>query len=262
MKLKRGGLEAVIDPDSGGRLASLKFNGQELLVTEGDGATEWGCYPMVPWAGRVRDGRFTWNDRVHRLPINCGPHALHGTVFDAPWEVSGPQSLRCRLGPTWPWLGEVRSRFTLSDDAFEWRLDVHSEHDAFPVVVGWHPWFRRSVGDGPSVRLDFEPLKMYERDASGIPTGACVPPTSGPWDDCFVDLKKPPRLTWSNGVSVVVESSCDHWVVYDQPAHAVCVEPQSGPPDAFNLGAAAVARPGLPVSHTMRIRVLDAVSSV
>ena len=30
-------------------------------------------------------------------------------------------------------------------------------------------------------------------------------------------------------------SDCRHWVVYDEPAHATCVEPQSGPPDAFNL---------------------------
>jgi galactose mutarotase-like enzyme len=38
-------------------------------------------------------------------------------------------------------------------------------------------------------------------------------------------------------------------VALDEPEHAICVEPQSHPPDAFNLGP-AVARPGKPVVAT------------
>jgi aldose 1-epimerase len=37
-------------------------------------------------------------------------------------------------------------------------------------------------------------------------------------------------------------------VVYDEPAHATCVEPQSGPPDAFNLGRARDLEPGASLS--------------
>jgi aldose 1-epimerase len=29
-------------------------------------------------------------------------------------------------------------------------------------------------------------------------------------------------------------STCDHVVLYDEPRHAICVEPQTGPPDALN----------------------------
>jgi aldose 1-epimerase len=45
-------------------------------------------------------------------------------------------------------------------------------------------------------------------------------------------------------------SDCTHLVVYDQPAHALCVEPETGPPDAFNLGLAAVVAPGRPLVAT------------
>ena len=51
-----------------------------------------------------------------------------------------------------------------------------------------------------------------------------------------------------------MSSSCDHWVVYDEPEHAVCIEPQSGPPDAFNLGGSEVASPDHPVVHQMTLR--------
>jgi aldose 1-epimerase len=42
-------------------------------------------------------------------------------------------------------------------------------------------------------------------------------------------------------------------VVYDKPEHATCVEPQSGPPDAVNLGVATVLEPGEMVQRSMTI---------
>ena len=34
-----------------------------------------------------------------------------------------------------------------------------------------------------------------------------------------------------------IDASCDHWVVYSEPADSICVEPQSEPPDFVNLRA-------------------------
>ena len=63
----------TIDPAAGGRLASLVVAGSELLVTEGMGPIMWGCYPMAPFAGRIRDGRFTFDGREHTLPREARP---------------------------------------------------------------------------------------------------------------------------------------------------------------------------------------------
>ena len=48
-----------------------------------------------------------------------------------------------------------------------------------------------------------------------------------------------------------LSSSCQWWVVYSEPEHAICVEPQSGPPDAANL-APEIVVPGRPLEHVMR----------
>jgi aldose 1-epimerase len=48
---------------------------------------------------------------------------------------------------------------------------------------------------------------------------------------------------WPGLLEVALAASVTHWVYYDQPAHAVCVEPQTAPPDALNLGG-AVLEPG------------------
>jgi aldose 1-epimerase len=40
---------------------------------------------------------------------------------------------------------------------------------------------------------------------------------------------------WHGALELTVDSSCDDLVVFDQPTHAICVEPQTGPPDALRL---------------------------
>ena len=66
-----------------------------------------------------------------------------------------------------------------------------------------------------------------------LSTNSSTCPT-GPWDDCFVNTE-PVALTFDGvDVETAIRTAPD-WVVYDMPAHATCVEPQSGPPDAFNI---------------------------
>ena len=83
--LASGPARLSVSPADGGRFSSLVVDGHELLVTEGYGPIRWGCYPMVPFAGRIREGRFTFRGRAVELPRNLPPHAIHGTVFERPW---------------------------------------------------------------------------------------------------------------------------------------------------------------------------------
>jgi aldose 1-epimerase len=80
-----------------------------------------------------------------------------------------------------------------------------------------------------------------------------VEPSDPPWDDCFMNTD-PVALHYDRAVAAVVEvtSDCDHWVVYDEPSNATCVEPQSGPPDAFNLEPHVVS-PTAPLARAMTI---------
>ena len=58
-------------------------------------------------------------------------------------------------------------------------------------------------------------------------------------------------------------STCDHVVLYDQPRHAICVEPQTGPPDALNhLERATLVRRGRPLVAEMSLVVASRTSAV
>jgi aldose 1-epimerase len=258
--LEAGGSRLEVDSAAGGRMASLIVDGSELLARTGSGPIYWGCYPMVPYPGRVRDGTFEFQGRRVELPHNLPPHAIHGTVFDRPWTVVDDRTLSIELGPAWPFAGRVTQRFELAANELRASLTLEAD-EPMPGAVGWHPWFpRRLTGSAaipavpsPPAELGFDAAWMLVRDAAGIPTGQLIEPTAPPWDDCFTGLRSTPRLTWPGVLSLELSSSCDYWVVYDEPADTICVEPQSSPPDFVNIDPVVVT-PGDPLTATMTWR--------
>src|SRR5690606_25968141 len=87
--LRAGRLEVALAPEAGGRIARIRFGGVDWLIGEQQEAAAigWGCYPMVPWAGRIRQGRFSFDGRPCQLPVNFGTHAIHGVGFSRPWRI-------------------------------------------------------------------------------------------------------------------------------------------------------------------------------
>lgn len=251
-----------VSPVDGGRISSLIVRGSELLRGRVAGAEPilWGSFPMAPFAGRIRGGRFRFGDRDVQLGLNHPPDAIHGTVFERPWQVDDPVTISIDLGSAWPYVGRVVQRFALHDDGLEVSMTLIAG-EPMPAALGWHPWFRRRLvgttgtpaSPSEAVQVHLDAASMYVRDPHGIPTGELVEPPAGPWDDCFTGLRTPPRLTWPGVLALELTSSCDHWVVYDEPTDAVCVEPQSAPPDFVNL-APSTTLPGEPLVATMTWR--------
>ena len=262
MQLLTDRITLDIDPERGGRVAQLWFDGVPVLVGAADvptsmlgpggeiPATAWGSYPMVPWAGRVRRGRFLFDGNEHRLPINMGEHAIHGTGFTDLWSAEATTSNAARLSVDlpadhrWPFGGRAVQTFTIDDTGVEMVMEVTAGTRGFPVSFGWHPWFRKPE------RIRFEPTRMYRRDADGIAVDELIEVPAGPWDDCFVNTH-PIEVTIS-GIDLRLTSDCTRWVVYDQPDHATCIEPQTGPPNAFTIEP-RILLPGCSFSAWYRI---------
>lgn len=247
--LTAGDARAEVDLLRGGRLASLQVGGVELLVTEPrDHMMLWGSFPMAPFAGRLRRGVLAWEGRTWDLPVNLPPHAIHGTTFDRPWDLEADGSFVCPFGERWPFGGHARQRVDLTPERLTCTLEVHADDRPFPASAGFHPWFRLPV------ELDLTPFEgalLHARDADGMPSGELVPAPSPPWDDCFTRLDGPPVLRFPEGITLTLTSDARHWVVYTPP-HAVCVEPQTGPPDELNTDP-HVVEPGRALSVTMTL---------
>ncbi len=256
LALEAGDARLVVDPAGGGRVTELEVDGLQLLLRAEDDDRNHGIFPMAPWAGRVRDGRFTFDGQDHQLPLNKPPHAIHGTVRDHRWRVESQTPteavLAIDLADPWPFGGHVVQRFALSADELAMTMEVHAARAPMPASCGWHPWWHREIGRGDPVELELHADQMYVKDATDIPTGELVPVTAPPWDDCFTDLGATAAvLRWPGAAALTIETDCPCIVVYTEPEQALCVEPQSAPPDALNLppdsAPAHIVQPGAPL---------------
>lgn len=246
--LQAGDARLTVEPQQGCRLSSLRVGGTELL-RQGE---RYGSFVMVPWCGRTDQGRFRSGGELYQLPVESGPHAIHGTVRRVPWRTvrrdERSAEFMYELTDPWPWEGRVTQSVELAEDGsgLTLTLGVETADVSFPAQAGWHPWFLRNLGaggggsqpaaaEGQDVRIDFAPEWQEQRGDDHLPTGKRIEPQPGPWDDCFgmpegVDV----TLTWPERLELRIASRAEWVVVYDEQPEAVCVEPQSGPPNGLN----------------------------
>ena len=271
IELRTPNARALFEPAHGGRLHQLciDLDGHELplLVSPEDPAayatepTFGGCYPMAPWPNRIRDGSFPW--RGHDIHIDNGrEHALHGLVLDQPWHVVARVGrvleMSCPLGPAWPWEGTCWQRFELGANYLAMKMEVRSAREPFPAGCGWHPWFRRHFAGAEDVALTVPAKSRYELE-SQLPTGTLVAPTGDKLfdgsplgnrrlDDCYTALD-PATVTvrWPRlELTMTVACAQPHVQVF-ATKDALCIEPQTCSPDAFNLAARLVPNTGFAV---------------
>jgi aldose 1-epimerase len=255
VELRAGSARVVLDEVNGGRIERVTVNGLDLLVPPELDDRNYGAFPMAPWAGRIRHGRFHFDGVDYSLPCNSPPHAIHGIARDRRWrveEVSATTAvLAVGLDAPWPFGGRVVQRVELRADAMLLTMEVHAGQRPMPATCGWHPWWYRTPAPSVSpLEVELHADVLYAKDDEGIPTGELVPVSPPPWDDCFTQLGTPVAvLTWPGTSSVTIDTDNPCVVVFTEPEHAICVEPQSGPPDAFNLDPRVVT-PGSPlVAH-------------
>jgi aldose 1-epimerase len=236
VRLAAGDAELTVLPALGCRIGSLRIGGTELLRQ----GARFGSFPMVPWCGRVENGRFRNGAVQHQLPRNSPPHAIHGTARDTAWRTARTEQdsavFTYDLAEPWPYPGRVTQLVALTAESLTLTMGVETIGDSFPAQVGWHPWFLRNLGGGGAdVEIDFSPAWQEERGENHLPTGRRIEPKPGPWDDCFgMPDGVAVALRWPGQLELKVTSRTEWVVVYDEQPAAVCVEPQSGPPNGLN----------------------------
>jgi aldose 1-epimerase len=232
----------VIDPADGGRIVSIIIDGLEILRDEMFNIDKsifgYGCFPMAPYAGRIRKGQFEFNGNSYQLDLADPPHALHGTAIYQPWEVISHSDSHVEMATSisagWPFPGEVIQSFNLYESELILKVKL-TAHESMPAWIGFHPWFRKEI-NGVELKLSANFEHMYVRDSEKVATTKISAPKPLPWDDCFIGAEPDIQLSWGELLTLRLKSNFPYWVIYSAPADALCVEPQSAPPNAIELG--------------------------
>ena len=264
IRLEAGRARLEIWPERGGSITRYWWQGES-------GALDWlrpnsrlsadplamGCFPLVPFSGRIREGRFDVAGRRIALPLNFLPerHAIHGHGWQAPWTLvqrsAHAATIEYRHRPdAWPMAYLARQTFTLGEAALELEIEVTNLADvAMPAGLGFHPYFPRT----PGARVSAKVAAMWESDQEVMPTRLIAPPperdlTAGvvaeaaALDNIYTGWDGRAVIAWPErdaGLVITADPPVDFLIVFTPPgADFFCVEPVSTCADAFNLQAA------------------------
>ena len=272
-----GRARCAIAPGAGGAVAGFWWEGEgrrldwlrpasAAAVAQGN-AREMGCFPMVPYGSRIRDGRFLFCGRevIESSAVPDLRHALHGHGWRRDWSIVERDDRRVVLEyahepGAWPWRYRARQCFTLADEALSISLEIENLSDGLmPAGLGFHPFFPRT----PEVRVAAATRGVWLTDAEILPTEKTdVPPgwdlSSGrrvadlALDNVFTGWTGDATVSWpERGARLVVSATqplLSFLVLYTpRGSDFFCVEPASHCTDAINLAREGVADTGLRV---------------
>ena len=187
LTLASGQLRLELSPSIGGAISAFEWVHGETAypvlrkchrplekVLEAD------CFPLVPFANRIRGGHFTFRGREVPLTPNMAgdPSPLHGQGWLNPWRVEEATGATAVLTyhhepGEWPWSYEARQRFDLDDGGCGIVLSCrNTSSDPMPCGLGLHPYFPC----GPNTRIDTQVSVAWTIDDKVLPV-ACVPAT-------------------------------------------------------------------------------------
>ena len=176
---------AEIAPHIGGSILSLTHAGRTVLRPTPEEAVETGavrrtaCFPLVPYANRIADGRFRWDGRAHRLVENfpASPHPLHGVGWRRAWHVVSADECSCVLRlehrpqgdeqQDWPFAFDAEQKISLGSGGLSVKLSViNSDEFAAPLGLGLHPLFPRRGSE----RLTFNAAGAWRNGSDMLPS--------------------------------------------------------------------------------------------
>lgn len=184
------GFDIEVQPGAGGRVVSLKYKGQDVLQPDARPddmkLLDAGCFPLVPFSNRIRDGKFVHESHPYTLESNWDgdQHAIHGEGWTSPWSITHQDDRSIRLWMSgkgwWPWAYECSQVIRVKPNGILLSLHVTNlDTEAMPAGLGFHPYFPchadtqlQFAASGIVPPMSEQPADIFpitpERDFSGL----------------------------------------------------------------------------------------------
>lgn len=285
----------IVDRETGSSariLASLGFNcfnwqpmlndgPREMLWSEdgferGDKRPSGSGIPLLfPFPGRIGGAAFTFKGRRYQLePGDAFGNAIHGFVFNRPWQVVEQSGHRVvgefhaslidrTILERWPADFRIRVAYEVRGSELLTEIRYTNEGDGpLPCGFGTHAYFRLPLTANGDVErtLVRAPVTQVWEAAEMLPTGGKVPATGeydlaagGPlagrkFDTYFTGLlpdadglirTRIADPTTGRAVTQTFDRTFTQCIVYTPPhRQAICLEPYTCLPDPFRMTAA------------------------
>jgi aldose 1-epimerase len=180
ISIKAGKLRLELNASVGGSISAFECIGPTSAKpilrkchSRNENVLDAGCFPLVPFANRIRGGRFTFRGREIVLrPNMAGDRSpLHGQGWLSAWRVdeagrsTAALSFRHSAGE-WPWDYEARQNFAIDEGGLSLTLTCrNTSADPMPCGLGFHPYFPC----GSRTRIDTQVTAAWTIDENVLP---------------------------------------------------------------------------------------------
>jgi aldose 1-epimerase len=264
IELAAASFQCGLSPEAGGSLAFFRMDlgGRRVdlmrPLSEADRAARKSIgaamFPMVPYANRIADNRFTFGGRTYRFAANNPPERfnVHGDGWQREWSgrtLGVGEALLELVSETEgaPYRYAASQRFRLSEDGLTVITGVENRGSvAMPFGFGQHPWFMRDA----YVTVTFVAKELWiegwdhtasERIATP-PEFAFEGPTPLPKarrNNCYGAWDGKVEIVWPSrgvGLRITADPVFRHLMLFADPERPdFCLEPQTNAVCAFNL---------------------------
>ena len=277
MVLRNADSRVTLDAVHGGGVREFSWRGLDIFRPATAHADtdpfSLSCFPLVPYANRIANGRFAFDGRNVQLRRNWDrdPHPLHGQGWRCPWAIEQRSAAQATMeffggDDEWPWCYRAIQDFEVLTDALEIRLCVENLSDAtMPGMLGLHPYFPQ-----PTLALvEARARTVWLTDAQSLPVQEVLAPADWSFDrarsaarvaldHCFDHWDGMASVRWPDRILRISAAGCRSLHVYTPPGvDFFCLEPQTTAAGALNRDAGGVAKlaPGERLEMTVRFSV-------
>ena len=245
-----------LDPCAGGAVSALRHRDLNILrpgpnrIGPAFDAVNYAGFPMIPFVGRIHNGKFNCNGAAIELPANMPPepHAIHGHGWRAAWKLQSETETTATLAyehssDAWPWDYAAQQVFEIDENQLSVRLSVtnHGAND-MPAGLGWHPYFPREKAT-IKVATSHE-WASDERTGNNIPypiVSAADLSAGKPVEELTLDttfsIREPSiSVVWpTHSIRMISDPVFRHATLYVPPGEDFfCAEPITHAPNAVN----------------------------
>lgn len=259
------GTSFSIIPSHGAALNSFYFKNQEWI----DGYKSlnqlqekpYKSALLAPFPNRIKDGKYTWQNKEYKLPINRPQeqHAIHGFLYNCHFEKDQEKIAKNKIEVSFkheyqgdyegfPFPFTIKIKYTLSNkEILKIKTSVENTgNEIMPFGLGFHPYFKTTTSFDESI-LTMPACEMLPLDKRMLPTEAVVPFTIASkdfpgkdltLDDCFKITDKANftlKDTKSKNAIAVTSKNLNYFQLYTPSNRkSIAIEPMSCPPNVFN----------------------------
>lgn len=243
--------------EKGAYVKSLVLDGEEILKpSEDEVQTHGGMALMLPFANRVRNARYLWEEKLYDLPKNNGEHSIHGLTRDLNWDNEKIEENRGvfthnLLSRSYPTELSLKVAFEITRDTFTTSIDAENRgNKAGPFMAGMHPYFRFN---GSWAIESMQNLMRLNYESGYFPDGSMTPVKPSTlssrcgiqFDNTYLTNSIPTLFTGRRKIRIE-NTNMPYLVLYNgqfSGGVSVAAEPMSAAPDAYNNGIGLVSIP-------------------